>query len=434
MLNKNKMPPFQLLKAYADVLPDVDEFQGRIDDVIAQLTDMARPSKAGVVKVKKIDISKVARVDDDRKMYDAEGRQIVKEDDTFENPYLSAKGERRPKKIVSAVASLKGSSTPAQPMAIPADAPVELRLAQIPSVEWWDAPFMAPNVPPPLTDVITHPRVVRPDHVFGAVGPLPEMLTKKERAKLRHMRRVEASRVKHDRISAGLDPTPAPKVKLRTMARQLGAEMALAPTEVQRLVEEERRRREAGHEAAMLAQTLTTEERWDRACRRRRLDEEAGREMAVFTVIIKKAETGEKFKPILHFKQRLNDNVCPLWTDDKDPDAEPQQSPPRLGGRILHVGDRDGAHGLVIILEGGRKTLRAVIQTTMVKGEWGRWGGGGRLVWRGPVLGAGFGRNFVTLGAASVEEAADGLGRAGHGAVGRVVREAVWPNAPGFTG
>jgi len=98
-----------------------------------------------------------------------------------------------------------------------------------PSVEWWDAPFLAnktydgldnmtinPNSYETLvTMYVHHPVAIKPPSETNAVAVVRSlMLTKKERKKMRRQARAEAQKDKRDKIRLGLIEPDPPKGKI----------------------------------------------------------------------------------------------------------------------------------------------------------------------------------------------------------------------------
>ncbi|KAH3760433.1 U4/U6 small nuclear ribonucleoprotein Prp3 [Pelomyxa schiedti] len=112
-----------------------------------------------------------------------------------------------------------------------------------------------------LTTSIEHPPLKQPPAESRLNGPVPFMLTKRERKKLRKRVRAERLKEQHERILMGLEPPPKPKVKLTNLMRVLTNEAIQDPTEIERKVRAEVEQRKQNHEARNQARKLTKEQR-----------------------------------------------------------------------------------------------------------------------------------------------------------------------------
>lgn len=141
----------------------------------------------------------------------------------------------------------------------------------IPEVEWWDAPYLKNGTYDDLetpgnvnddriTRYVHHPIPIKmPED--GDNPPIPLMLTKQERKKLRHQKRMEKEKERRSMVEMGLLPKPPPKVKLSNMMRVLATEASQDPTKTEAAVRKQIEDRQKEHEARNEARKITKEEK-----------------------------------------------------------------------------------------------------------------------------------------------------------------------------
>lgn len=155
-----------------------------------------------------------------------------------------------------------------------------------PRIEWWDQALFLPgktyddivdiSMPidqvkgvflidnsddSPITRYVQHPVTINAPWEKHLPTGKPMYLTKKELKRIRKNNRVEEHEQKQDRIRLGLDPAPAPKVKLANLMNVLTNEAIKDPTAVEMRVKQEIEQRRIDHEAANEGRKLTPEER-----------------------------------------------------------------------------------------------------------------------------------------------------------------------------
>jgi U4/U6 small nuclear ribonucleoprotein PRP3 len=158
-----------------------------------------------------------------------------------------------------------------------------LKREAVPDVEWWDQPILVPERvgepepgrPAPLfpsttystglnlekvTHYVEHPVPIQPPHE-KAPEPIPLMLTKAERKKLRKRTRREVQKEKQDRILLGLEEPPPPKVKISNLYRVLGAQAVADPTALENTVRAQMAARLTAHHNRNQERKLTPEQR-----------------------------------------------------------------------------------------------------------------------------------------------------------------------------
>ena len=154
-----------------------------------------------------------------------------------------------------------------------------------PEIEWWDEDFVVNKTYDDLDDrgalkldgeetkitlYIQHPIPIPPP-VSGA-PPRPVMMTAKEMAKARRIRRAEEKKDKQGKMLLGLIPPDPPKIKLSNLMKVLTSEAVKDPTAVERRVRKEVDARKNKHEQTNEARKLTKEERHSKLSEKRAVD------------------------------------------------------------------------------------------------------------------------------------------------------------------
>lgn len=129
-----------------------------------------------------------------------------------------------------------------------------------------------------------HPPPVAPPVEKAPVPPQPVPLTKAERKRARTLARQARERERQDRVRAGLDKPPEPKLKLSNMMRALGEAAVIDPSAMEKKVREQMREREEQHRLRNEANKATPEERAARRVARAEKDAAAGIHVDVFRV------------------------------------------------------------------------------------------------------------------------------------------------------
>lgn len=156
-------------------------------------------------------------------------------------------------------------------------------LDPIPEVEWWDAEFLPENkktfgierqenqsiedraslsVPIHLEDFIVddegfntkkithyvqHPVPVKNPNVEAIRGKTKILLTDKERKRLKKLRKAEKVKERHEKISLGLIPAPAPRLKMSSFMRAVTAQAVADPSKVEKEVRRQEIERQKAH-------------------------------------------------------------------------------------------------------------------------------------------------------------------------------------------
>jgi U4/U6 small nuclear ribonucleoprotein PRP3 len=113
---------------------------------------------------------------------------------------------------------------------------------------------------------------------------LPVFLTKKEQKKLRRQNRREAWKEKQEKVRLGLDPAPAPKVRISNLMRVLGVEAVQDPTKIEAHVRKQMALRLKTHVDANLSRKLTPEQKKEKKIKKLKEDTSLGVNVAVYRV------------------------------------------------------------------------------------------------------------------------------------------------------
>ncbi|CAG7674038.1 unnamed protein product [Allacma fusca] len=165
----------------------------------------------------------------------------------------------------------------------------------IPKIEWWDSLLLEDKEKEQLgydypvdeinvTNLIEHPIQLRcPTEPTDPVY-LPVFLTKKEQKKLRRQNRREAWKEKQEKVRLGLDPAPAPKVRISNLMRVLGVEAVQDPTKIEAHVRKQMALRLKTHQDANANRKLTPEQRKDKKIKKLKEDTTLGVHVTVYRV------------------------------------------------------------------------------------------------------------------------------------------------------
>ena len=185
--------------------------------------------------------------------------------------------------------------------------------------EWWDVPFLKfenENCDFSLAheligNLIQRPNLRMTPKVFTkAKEGLKIYLTPDERKKLRRQRRLEAQKELQEKISLGLLPPPAAKVKLSSLPRMLaqpgnllGDESVQDPTRIAAQIREQSDARQELHQQSNAQRKLTDEERAIKKFRKfAELDAEEV-QLAVFKLNDRLEEPSRRFKILINAQQ-----------------------------------------------------------------------------------------------------------------------------------
>ncbi|KAJ7076104.1 pre-mRNA processing factor 3-domain-containing protein [Mycena belliarum] len=169
-----------------------------------------------------------------------------------------------------------------------------------PEAEWWDQPLL-PNrryadidlgvdnlnirtSDSPITIYIQHPIPIPAPGDKNKVALKPMMLTKKERKKLRKLKRAEELQDHRDRVAMGLIPPDAPKVRLSNMMKVLTSDHVQDPTRVEARIRREVAMRKHGHEKMNAERKLTDEQRREKVETKKAEEDKRGIHGAVFKI------------------------------------------------------------------------------------------------------------------------------------------------------
>lgn len=170
----------------------------------------------------------------------------------------------------------------------------------VPDVEWWDARILLGSSQGYATDAATgriavrerlvgnvlveHPVPESPVERAREVGPMPLMLTKAERRKLRTQTRVQREREKQQKVRLGIIPPPPPKANLGNFMRVHLNDGTIDPTHLEKTIRGQIQQRIQNHLDRNEERALTKEERYEKKLRKLREDEQKELVCAVFRV------------------------------------------------------------------------------------------------------------------------------------------------------
>jgi len=154
-----------------------------------------------------------------------------------------------------------------------------------PDIEWWDEDLLTnktyDDIDEPsalklegdetkITLYIQHPIPIPPPTTGAPSRPV--MMTAKEMAKARRIRRAEDQKDKRGKMLLGLMPPDPPKIKMSNLMKVLTSEAVKDPTAVERRVRKEVDARKNKHEQDNEARKLTKEERHAKESEKRAAD------------------------------------------------------------------------------------------------------------------------------------------------------------------
>jgi U4/U6 small nuclear ribonucleoprotein PRP3 len=155
-----------------------------------------------------------------------------------------------------------------------------------PAIEWWDEDFFTNKTyddidtghiildgdNTKITLYIQHPIPIPPPSSTHAPPARPVMMTAKEMAKSRRLRRAEDQKDIRGKTLLGLIPPEPPKIKMSNLMKVLTSEAVKDPTAVERRVRREIDNRKNKHEQENEARKLTKEERHVKDSEKREAD------------------------------------------------------------------------------------------------------------------------------------------------------------------
>ena len=151
-----------------------------------------------------------------------------------------------------------------------------------PQCEWWDEDYLANKSydaefkldgdETKITLYIQNPVPIPPPSTTHAPPARPVMMTAKEMAKARRLRRAEEQKDKRGKVLLGLMPPDPPKIKLANLMKVLTSEAVRDPTAVERRVRREIDIRKNKHEQDNEARKLTKEEKHAKDSEKRAAD------------------------------------------------------------------------------------------------------------------------------------------------------------------
>lgn len=200
-----------------------------------------------------------------------------------------------------------------------------------PYIEWWDLSYLkkgdrrgckyegiseevvnykdSESEDNPITSYIQHPVPIESPWSRIIPKPKPLYLTKKEQKRLRKNRRMIALQEKRDKIKLGLEPVPAPKVKLKNLMNVLTNETIRNPTEVEMRVRSEIQEREDLHHKMNAERKINKEDKKVKIERKNQEDKEKGIIRCVFG-IKRLINPKNIYKVDMNAKQLMINGVC----------------------------------------------------------------------------------------------------------------------------
>ncbi|XP_074661337.1 U4/U6 small nuclear ribonucleoprotein Prp3-like [Tubulanus polymorphus] len=205
----------------------------------------------------------------------------------------------------------------------------EIHEGEIPDVEWWDSVIMRGvsyndmyndeaeilvDKLEGITFLVEHPAQMKPPAEPEKVVPIPVILTKQERKKLRRQNRTEAQKDVTEKIRLGLMPPPEPKVRMANLMRVLGTEAVQDPTKIEAHVRAQMAKRQKLHEETNAARKLTPDQRREKKLKKIREDTSLGIDVAVYR-IKNLSHPSKKFKVEQNCIQLLMTGFVVLYKD-----------------------------------------------------------------------------------------------------------------------
>jgi len=281
--------------------PEVDdtEWNKYFDDRLAPTTAL-KAMRAGRTK-------KVMKFNEPGKYVQLAHRQRMQSQLARLQEEIADKGRKTGITTATRLARLSG--------AVAGSSNAEKSAEYIPQVEWWDsllledkegskevATYDSPIKKESITNLIEHPTQLRcPTDPLKPVY-VPVFLTKKEMKKLRRQNRRETWKEKQEKIRLGLEPPPAPKVRISNLMRVLGVEAVQDPTKVEAHVRQQMAKRLKTHHEMNVSRKLTTEQKKEKKLKKIKEDTSLGVHVSVYR-IDDLSNQSKKFKVETNAKQ-----------------------------------------------------------------------------------------------------------------------------------
>lgn len=135
-----------------------------------------------------------------------------------------------------------------------------------------------------ISNLIEHPVEMLAPMKNTSTVQLPVYLTKRERKKIRRLRRKEDQKEDQEKIRLGLIPAPEPKVRLANMMQVLANEAVIEPSKVEAKVRDQMARRQKAHFDTNKARELTKDERRAKNEKKNKEDLSFGCDVGVYLV------------------------------------------------------------------------------------------------------------------------------------------------------
>merc|ERR1711879_645340 len=135
-----------------------------------------------------------------------------------------------------------------------------------------------------VSNLIEHPIEMEPPMKNTSTVQLPVYLTKRERKKIRRLRRKEDQKEEQEKIRLGLVPAPEPKVRLANMMQVLANEAVIEPSKVEAKVREQMAQRQKAHFDDNKSRQLTKDERRAKNEKKNKEDLTFGCDVSIYLV------------------------------------------------------------------------------------------------------------------------------------------------------
>lgn len=233
-------------------------------------------------------------------------------------------------------------------------------------VEWWDTFILneknydnlETNLKKKLVDnsYIEHPLPIPPAIHMTEGGPIPLMLTAKERRKIRTQARMQREKEIQQKIRLGLIPPPPPKANLKNFMRVHLNDGTQDPTRLEKQIRREIEQRKQNHEARNQARKLTKQQKKKKKKQKIQEDESKELQVALFRV-------ADLSHPANRFKvnvkaQELGITGCVITCGGYQGNANSTL--------------RNKESMILIIAEGGPKAIRKYKNTIVGTIDWSR--------------------------------------------------------------
>jgi len=189
-------------------------------------------------------------------------------------------------------------------------------------VEWWDVPLLegqqpAYNAEPTdlkITIYIHHPVELLPVGEAPPPGPMPLMLTDKEKKKIRHMRKLEKEKERQDLMRFGLITENDNRATLKNFVAVMGTDAFTAPSNAEAAVKKQMAERLAKHLQHNESRRKGAEQRAEKLRKKLKENVESEINVAVFRAG-DFTDARRRFKVDINAQQLSLSGIVVLWGD-----------------------------------------------------------------------------------------------------------------------